>query len=142
MTKPISQSAALVTGAGHRIGQAIAIHLALNGFDIALHYHRSKTAAQKTADHITENGGKCSLFKSDLSHTKETQALIDSVLKKYKHLNLIINNASIFKPSTLLNNTLTNFDKNTKISILMQDLINDHVMNLINKRVQILLALL
>jgi NAD(P)-dependent dehydrogenase (short-subunit alcohol dehydrogenase family) len=43
---------ALVTGAAHRIGRAIALDLADQGFDLAIHYHRSGDAAEELAVHI------------------------------------------------------------------------------------------
>jgi NAD(P)-dependent dehydrogenase (short-subunit alcohol dehydrogenase family) len=44
--KPIPR-AALVTGAAHRIGRAIALDLADQGFDLAIHYNRSGEAAEE-----------------------------------------------------------------------------------------------
>ena len=56
------KKAALVTGGSVRIGRAISLKLAELGFDIALHYHRSKEEALRTAQYIRKKGRVCELF--------------------------------------------------------------------------------
>ena len=57
-----SRGAALVTGAAKRIGREVALHLAREGYQIALHYHRSKSEAMSTAQAIYKTGAACELF--------------------------------------------------------------------------------
>lgn len=59
--------AALVTGAGRRLGQAIAVALARAGCDVAVHYHRSEAGAGETADAVARAGRRAALVRGDLA---------------------------------------------------------------------------
>jgi len=100
-----TQGTALVTGAAKRIGKAICLSLSSLGFTIALHYNHSSQEAKKLSDKIQSAGGKCELFCCDLSDEKQTHQLITDVQKIFPGLNVLINNASIFEPSTIKNST-------------------------------------
>jgi len=100
-----SKGTALITGGACRIGRAIALYLSSVGYTIALHYHSSQADAEKTATQIHKNAGECSLFRCDLTHEKNTRMLIGKIHKKHKDLNLLINNASIFLPSSFKKNS-------------------------------------
>jgi len=105
MSRTTKQSApaALVTGAAVRIGRAIAEHLSERGYHIALHYYRSKTDAETIAKHIRQNGGSCELFSADLSRTTPTQQLVKKVATRFPGLNLLINSASTYVPTSIQN---------------------------------------
>ena len=59
-------AAALVTGAGRRVGQAIAVALAQAGCDVAVHYHGSAEGAQETARAVEQAGRRVKLLQADL----------------------------------------------------------------------------
>ncbi len=99
--KPKARGTVLVTGAAKRIGKAICLSLSSLGFSIALHYYHSSREAEKLTETIKKKGGKCQLFQCDLSSNEQTSHLISNVLKKFPNLNLLINNASLFEPSTI-----------------------------------------
>ena len=88
--------AALVTGGGIRIGKAIALALANSGYDIALHYSRSKEAAFETQAQIEAIGQKCKLYCEDFSNIASGQALIEQVSDDMDGLSVLINSASVF----------------------------------------------
>ncbi|MBI5415667.1 MAG: SDR family oxidoreductase [Candidatus Omnitrophica bacterium] len=92
---------ALVTGGAQRIGQAICYALARSGYKIALHYGHSAAEARQTAQHIRENGGVCAIFPCDLSDKRAVENLLGRVLKKFSRIDVLINNASVFEPSSL-----------------------------------------
>ncbi len=104
------KKAALVTGAAQRIGQGIAIALAERGYDIALHYNQSQEKALDVARIIRKKGVLCELFACDLHNQEEVLLLLEKVHKKFSHLNLLVNNASIFKPSGLDRKSLKELD--------------------------------
>lgn len=112
-TKPV----ALVTGAAQRIGKSVALMLAARGYDIVLHYHRSEKQAEKTAKDITSLGAHCLLVQADLTDTHQVQSLIPLVKKEFKRLDLLVNCASIFKPSGLTSRSLGSFDDHYTINV-------------------------
>ncbi len=90
---------AVVTGAGKRIGQAVALHLAKQGYDIALHYRSSKVEAVKTQQTILKLGLRCELFQADLADERQVMRLIADVIQSFPQLNVLVNSASIFTPN-------------------------------------------
>ena len=89
----------MVTGAAKRIGRHVALHLAKEGYQIALHYHHSKPEAMSTAQAIYKIGGRCELFCCDLEDEVQALKLVPQVFKAFPNLNLLVNSASIFIPN-------------------------------------------
>lgn len=108
---------ALITGAAKRIGEGIALHLASLGYNIALHYHRSFSLAKRVAKEINSLGVICEEFPCDLSRERQTDSLIPKVIKKFPNLVLLINNASLFEKSKLLEEKLTIFNQHFAINL-------------------------
>ena len=106
---PKSKGTALVTGAAKRIGRETALHLAHQGYGIALHYHHSKPEAMSTARAIYKIGVRCELFCCDLADEAHTLKLLPQVFKAFPNLNLLINSASIFIPNQFGATDLTLF---------------------------------
>jgi NAD(P)-dependent dehydrogenase (short-subunit alcohol dehydrogenase family) len=90
---------ALVTGGAKRLGHNIVIHLAAQGYNIALHYHTSKAEAMKTAQLLYKKGVRCELFSCDLADAKQAGRLVTDVYKAFPDLKLLINSASVFIPN-------------------------------------------
>jgi 3-oxoacyl-[acyl-carrier protein] reductase/pteridine reductase len=82
----------LVTGAAKRIGRGIAIHLARNGFDVAIHYGGSATEAQDVAK---ECGG-APIFQADLAQVSDIRKLFTQIRERFGLLDAIVNNAGRF----------------------------------------------
>lgn len=90
---------AFITGGAKRLGHAVALHLAAQGYNIALHYNSSKPEAMKTAQAIYKKGRRCELFACDLGNERAVANLLPQVHKAFSGLNLLINSASIFIPN-------------------------------------------
>lgn len=88
---------ALVTGAGQRIGQAIALDLAAQGWDIIVHYNRSGDAAKAVAEEIHALGQDAVLAEIDLSQAQMAENLIPSLAEELGMIDALVNNASIFE---------------------------------------------
>ena len=88
-------AAALVTGAGKRIGQAIAIGLAQSGCDVAIHYHGSAQGAEETAKAVRNAGRRAELVPADLTDAAASRALADQAARALKRLDIVINSAAI-----------------------------------------------
>ncbi|HEV8381794.1 MAG TPA: SDR family oxidoreductase [Gemmatimonadales bacterium] len=88
-------AAALVTGAGKRIGQAIAIGLAQAGCDVAVHYHASAQGAEETARAVRKAGRRAELVQADLSDANAARRLADEAARTLKRLDVVVNSAAI-----------------------------------------------
>jgi len=86
---------ALVTGAGHRLGRAIAFALARRGMRVAVHYHHSAAEADVTLHAIRESGAEAELFQADLGDAAAAQGLAGRVAEHFGGLDVLINCAGI-----------------------------------------------
>ncbi len=85
---------ALVTGAGHRLGRAIAVALGADGALVAVHYHGSEDQARETKEIIEKAGGKAQLFQADLRDAHAAAKLADDVLQGCGRLDSVVNSAA------------------------------------------------
>lgn len=113
-----SKGTALVTGASRRIGKAVCLHLANLGYNIALHYNKSKKDSQKLQNEIQNKGVECNLFLCDLTNEKQITEFIHKVYRKFPDLNILINNASSFNKSKLKSEKISLFKENIKIHLI------------------------
>jgi NAD(P)-dependent dehydrogenase (short-subunit alcohol dehydrogenase family) len=90
------RGAALVTGAGKRIGRTIALELARAGFDLAAHYGNSRAEAEEVVEQAKALGRRAAAFGADLSKDDEVASLIPRAVDALGPLSLLINNASVF----------------------------------------------
>ena len=86
---------ALVTGASRGIGRATAQKLAARGLRIAVHYHCNEAAARESLGTLAGSGH--ALFQADLTGTAACVALMKAVQKKYRRLDVLVNNAGIYE---------------------------------------------
>lgn len=91
---------ALITGAAHRIGAAIARQLHAEGMDILLHYRNSKVAAEQLKQELEKKRARSVwLLQADLSQMESYNFLISKAEELYQRLDLLVNNASSFYPT-------------------------------------------
>ncbi|WP_448572339.1 bifunctional dihydropteridine reductase/dihydrofolate reductase TmpR [Trichothermofontia sp.] len=83
---------ALVTGAAKGIGRAITLTLAQQGFDVAVHYHRSEAAAQQTVQDVRAHQVQAIALSADVSQPQAVQTLVDTVVEKFGGLSVVVNN--------------------------------------------------
>ncbi|HJQ66801.1 MAG TPA: SDR family oxidoreductase [Gemmatimonadales bacterium] len=86
---------ALVTGAGKRLGRAIAVGLGEAGCDVAVHYHGSADGAEDTARSIQETGRQARVFQADLRDGAAARGLADQVAGAFGHLDVVVNSAAV-----------------------------------------------
>ena len=87
---------ALITGAAKRIGRAMALHLAHQGYQIFAHYFASRDDAETLKQEIEAVGQSCTLIQADLGDPEQAGAAMDAALAQAPDLSLLINNASRF----------------------------------------------
>ncbi|MFH1070616.1 MAG: SDR family oxidoreductase [Candidatus Glassbacteria bacterium] len=109
--------AALVTGGARRIGRAIALALSRTGYDIALHYSSSAVEAQSTAEQIRAQGTACETFRCDLERPDQLLALVDRVVEKMPGLELLVNNASVFRRGSIAETDPLLFDSHLAVNL-------------------------
>lgn len=87
---------ALVTGASSLLGREICLELSREGYRIAAHYHRAMFRATELVEMIARKRGEAKAFQADLAHERQANGLVRKTLKKFKRLDLLVNNASLF----------------------------------------------
>ena len=93
---------ALVTGSAKRLGQAIALRLANEGFFVFIHHLSSAIDAEKTLVEIERNGGQGSLIRGDISKPKQCEAIAKQIRKKSGRLDVLVNNVGLYRTGSLL----------------------------------------
>jgi pteridine reductase len=88
---------ALVTGAGHRVGRALAVALGAEGMTVAVHFNSAGGEADETVALIEKAGGKAKAFQADLSATGAARKLVGEVAKSFGALDVLINSAAVMK---------------------------------------------
>lgn len=86
---------ALVTGASRGVGKGIALELAQAGCKVAVNFYPDDDAAARTVAEIRALGVEAFEIKADVSESKDVDRMFDSVLSKFRHLNILVNNAGV-----------------------------------------------
>jgi NAD(P)-dependent dehydrogenase (short-subunit alcohol dehydrogenase family) len=88
---------ALVTGAGKRIGRAISLALAADGWNIALHFHRARDETDRLAAEISKLGAKAVPIRCDLGDPEQAADLIAECQRRVGTPTCLVNNAAVFE---------------------------------------------
>ena len=107
----LSGKRALVTGAGMGIGQGIAIELARQGADVAVHYAHSEKDANETASEIERLGVGHALVQGDLSRVVECERVVDEAANSLGGLDVLVNNAGVTRALDFLDTDETTYDE-------------------------------
>lgn len=103
---------ALVTGAGKRLGRAMAIYLARRGYDVAVHYATSRSAAEEVVAEITAMGRHGVAICADLLQEGAAEALFaDATHHLGGPVTCLVNNASIFEYDNIHSATRESWDR-------------------------------
>jgi len=108
---------ALVTGAGKRLGRAMALYLAGRGHDVAVHYASSADEAETLANEVRAMGRRAQTFKADLLVEAETEALIPAAAAALGPLTVLVNNASIFEYDRIDTATRQSWDRHMESNL-------------------------
>ncbi|MBU8785907.1 MULTISPECIES: SDR family NAD(P)-dependent oxidoreductase [Bacillus] len=91
----IQDKTALVTGGGTGIGRAVSLKLAERGAAVAVNYSRSEAEAEETVRMIAERGGRAIAVQADVSRDDEVRNMIETIVREFGTVDLLVNNASI-----------------------------------------------
>lgn len=87
---------AIVTGAGKRVGRAIALALAERGAELVLHYRRSEREAHELLAQAKRLGGKPVAVRADLSQRDEIAGIVQAAAQAFGRVDILVNSASTF----------------------------------------------
>ncbi len=87
---------ALVTGAGKRLGRAVALRLASEGADVAVHYGKSEAEARQVVSEIEKLGRRGAAFSAELTDVAAIQKLVQGVASRFARLDILVNCAANF----------------------------------------------
>lgn len=122
---------ALVTGAGKRLGREIALSLARQGWDVAVHCRASREEAEATAADIRSLGRRAVVLCADLSDETATRALVPQAVAELGQLDALVNSASTFEYDTAATFTYAMLERhlraNTAPAIVLSQALADHV---------------
>lgn len=116
--------AVLVTGGARRIGRAIVEDLAANGFDVAIHYHGSRSEAETVAGIAEGSGARALLIEGDLSSAETPALLFANAASAFGGIDLLINNASLFEDDSVPTMTAETFDRHFAIHVRAPSLLS------------------
>ena len=101
---------ALVTGAGRRVGRALAVALGARGMHVIVHYHSSSTGADETALLVTRAGGSAEVMRADLGETADAERLVDAAVAARGSLDVLVNSAAVMLRTPLGETTVADWD--------------------------------
>ena len=115
-TPPVPK-AAVVTGAGQRIGRACALALGEAGYAVAVHYNASGRAAERVAATIRENGGTALALAADLADEAAVRSLLPRAADALGPIGVLVNNASVFENDTVDTATREGWDAHLAVNL-------------------------
>ncbi|MCZ0811145.1 MAG: SDR family oxidoreductase [Pseudomonadota bacterium] len=111
-------SRALVTGAGKRLGRAMALELARRGHDVAVHYASSAEEAESVAQEIREIGQRAVTLQADLLDEAQVERLLPAAAEALEGpITVLVNNASIFEHDTLETASRESWDRHIESNL-------------------------
>ena len=105
MEMKFSGKVALVTGAGKRLGRAVALRLASEGADVAAHYRGSDAEATEVVAQIEKLGRRAVAMRAELTSVEEIRALVQRVAREFGRIDVLVNSAANFLPSSVISTT-------------------------------------
>ena len=128
------QKVVLITGASKGIGRKIAEILAINNYTIIANYNNSEKEAIELKRKIEEQGKTLDIYKADITDQKQCKNLVEYVIKKYKKIDVLINNAGIDKSQLITEVTKEDWDNiiNTNLYsafIMCQETVHNMIQN-------------
>jgi len=108
--KRLHSRVALVTGAGKRLGRVIALRLAQEGADVAIHYGKSAVEAQQVVTEIEKLGRRAAAFSAELTDVSAIRGLVAQVVSHFGQVDILINSAANFLETKFLETSESTWD--------------------------------
>ncbi|WP_421997498.1 SDR family oxidoreductase [Reyranella sp.] len=108
---------ALVTGGAVRIGRALALAMAADGWFVFVHHNRSAAEARRTVAEIVAAGGRAKSVRADLASPRQAEALVGRCRAPGVALTCLVNSASLFKLDRAPTAQAADFDRHMAINL-------------------------
>jgi pteridine reductase len=116
MERSLENKVVLVTGAGIRVGRAIAEGLGAAGADVALHCHHSQEGAREVQKALQAQGLRAEVFPADLGDAAQIEPMVERVEKTLGPLSAVVNNAAIFQKERFVDTPLQMLDDQWRLN--------------------------
>ncbi|MDY7559820.1 glucose 1-dehydrogenase [Pseudomonas sp. 10B1] len=113
----LSGKVAIVTGSSKGIGAAIAERLAADGAKVVVNYSRSAEDADKVVQRIVSTGGEAFACRADISNPSDIAPLIEAAVGAFGRLDILINNAGVYKQDSLEALSAESFDEHFNLNV-------------------------
>jgi len=113
----LQRGIALVTGAGHRVGRALAVALGAERMTVAVHYNSSADEAEETVKMIEQAGGSARTFHSNLVDDEGPSRLVRDVVTAFGKLDVLVNSAAEMKRHAYADVTVKEWDTTIALNL-------------------------
>ncbi len=113
----LAERVALVTGAGRRLGKAIALALAERGAHVAVHYCHSEAGAQDTVAHIRAMGRRAAAIRADQADPAQIRAAVRQAEDALGPIDVLVNSAAIFERAPFLDSDEAGWDRHMNVNL-------------------------
>ncbi len=131
MSSPTPPRTVLVTGAAKRLGREIALALAQDGWQVAVHYRDSLEDAAKTVADCTRLAGASAAFRANLANETAVRNLLPSVIEEFGRVDAVVNSASTFEHDSAESFSFATLEKhmrsNAGAAILLSQALSEHI---------------
>lgn len=132
MSSPAPVRTVLVTGSAKRLGREIALALAQDGWQVAVHYRDSLEDATKTVADCTRLAGASASFRANLANEAAVRNLLPQVIAQFGRVDAVVNSASTFEYDTASSFSFATLEKhmrsNAGAAILLAQALHAHVL--------------
>lgn len=113
----------LVTGSTGTLGEELIKTLSKNNYNVIAHYHTNEIKVQKLKEQLPN----IEFIKSDLTSEEEINIMVDKIIKKYKHIDILINNAAFYQDEALEGKTKETFMKVLDVNLIAPFLLSKKI---------------
>jgi NAD(P)-dependent dehydrogenase (short-subunit alcohol dehydrogenase family) len=113
----VRRPVALITGAGRRLGRALALDFGRRGWSVAVHVRTASADADALAAEISAQGGKAHVFPADLADERAVAALVPKVVAVLGAPRCLVNNASMFRYDDITSLDSELWDKHLAVNL-------------------------
>ena len=116
----------LITGGSRGLGKEIVKKFSKNDYIVIINYNKSEESARKLEEELMNNE-EIFLYKADISKEEEVKLMIEKIIKKYKKIDVLINNAGIAIDTTFEDKTEKNFKKILNTNLIGPFLVSKYI---------------